>query len=86
MVLSVPMPSKTVGLRAGNELWVDRVALAAAGITVNTDCNGSTNLVYTPAVVPVLAGGTWVTYTWTYTGSVAGDVYLTTTVSGVDEN
>lgn len=55
VVLSVPMPSKTVGLRAGSELWTDRVALAAAGITVNADCNGSTNLVYTPAVIPVLA-------------------------------
>jgi hypothetical protein len=55
VVLSVPLPSKTVGLRAGSELWTDRAALLTAGITVNADCNGSTNLVYTPAVVPILA-------------------------------
>jgi hypothetical protein len=55
VVLSVPMPSRTVGLRSGDELWSDRVALAQAGIVVNADCNGNTNFIYTPAVVPVLA-------------------------------
>ncbi len=55
VALSVPIPSRTVGLRSGDELWSDRVALAAAGITVNPDCSGSTNLIYTPAVIPVLA-------------------------------
>ncbi len=55
VVLSVPRPSRFAGLRTGDELWTDRTALAAAGITVNADCNGSTNLVYTPAVIPALA-------------------------------
>jgi hypothetical protein len=55
MLLSVPRVSSIVSLRAGAELYADRVALAASGIAVAAGCNGSPNLIFTPAVVPVLA-------------------------------
>jgi len=39
-----------------------------------------------PAMPTTLAGGAAKSFTWTYTGTVAGAVMLTTTVTGVDGN
>ncbi|MEK7475650.1 MAG: kelch repeat-containing protein [Candidatus Coatesbacteria bacterium] len=40
----------------------------------------------TPAMPVTLTGGSSRTFTWTYTGSSAGSVWLTTTVTGTDMN
>ena len=42
------------GMRRGSELWADRATFAAAfHVEVAADCDGSTNLLFTPVRVPV---------------------------------
>ncbi len=41
------------GMRHGNEIWQDRASLLAAfNVAVDSDCNGSANLVFVPARIP----------------------------------
>lgn len=55
VLLTVPHVTRAYGLRTGADLWSARTELAAAGIALAPDCNGSTNLIFTGAVVPRLA-------------------------------
>ncbi len=54
LLFTVPKPTSLVSLRAGSELWADRVALAAYGVLVASNCDGSANLVFTASLVPGL--------------------------------
>lgn len=53
LVATVPRVSTIAALRAGDELWQERVVLATFGVAVNANCNGSTNRVVT-TIVPTL--------------------------------
>ena len=54
LVANVPRVTAIAALRAGDELWQERAALATFGVTVNADCNGNTNRLVT-RIVPILA-------------------------------
>lgn len=54
LILTVPKVTTLVSLRAGSELWNDRLALASFGVAVDPNCSGSANLVFTAALVPSL--------------------------------
>jgi hypothetical protein len=56
VLLSVPDVTALYALRPAAEIWADRAELATFGITVNADCATSTNLLFTPARIPALAG------------------------------
>jgi hypothetical protein len=55
VLLSIPHVTRLYGLRPASELWDARAELAALGVAVAGDCNGSPNIVFTPALVPRLA-------------------------------
>ncbi len=52
--VGVPQLMSLPAWRAGDVLWGERVALGTFGITVETTCQGSANLVNTVAVLPAL--------------------------------
>lgn len=51
MLVGVPNTSSIVSIRSGDAIWQDRAELAAYGVAVNADCNGSTNLIFLPTKV-----------------------------------
>jgi len=53
--IGVPPLASLPAWRAGDALWQDRAALAAYGINVATDCQGSGNLLNVAALLPPLA-------------------------------
>ena len=55
VLLSVPHVTRLASMRPAAELWAARDELAAFGVTVSPDCNGSANLIVAGAVVPLRA-------------------------------
>jgi len=53
--IGVPQVMALPAWRAGDVLWQQRAALAAYGLSIGADCEGSTNLVNTVAMLPPLA-------------------------------
>ncbi|HEY3288351.1 MAG TPA: hypothetical protein VGJ96_14620 [Gemmatimonadaceae bacterium] len=53
--VGVPQLMSLPAWRSGDDLWQQRTALDAFGLEVQPDCQGSTNLVQTVAVLPSLA-------------------------------
>jgi hypothetical protein len=56
--IGVPPLMSLPAWRAGDILWQQRVRLAAFGIAVSSDCQGSTNLLNTVAILPPLVAAT----------------------------
>lgn len=55
VVLSVPHLTRLPAFRTGAALWVDRAALTAYGVSLDANCNGSSNLVNAAGRVTALA-------------------------------
>jgi len=81
----------------GQAFWVTLTVTNTGGATANSVnawpfvISGAGGLAKSPATptppLPMnIPGGSWVTFTWTFTGSLAGVSWLTTTVTGIDAN
>ena len=46
LLVSVPLIPNIVGVYSGDDFYQDRAAFASFGITVSSDCNGSTNSIF----------------------------------------
>jgi len=51
LLVTVPLVSRIPSMRAGAELWNARQQFLAFNIVVQGDCDGSTNLIFTPGLV-----------------------------------
>jgi hypothetical protein len=56
LLVGVPNISSIVSFRSGDELWQDRAEFANYGVIVNTDCQGSANLIFVPIKVATAVG------------------------------
>ena len=55
VLFGVPRVTNLAGFRTGDELFAERVALAASGVAVSANCSGNANLMFVASLVPGLA-------------------------------